>query len=285
VNKKICQTRNKLETREIKVYYFLYMKKKIAIIISIIISQLSFFSVYSFENSKSEYGFYFGTKIYEERDTQEQFVMSQDGYMIGFVLSSASYNQGSYFGLLTRLAAGEVDYTSNGTGTMAGIPDYQFETTGYFGLPFEGSNYRITPFGGLGYRYLLNASGLRLSSTGHSGYDRESRYLYAPLGINIESSPVNNSYWEFRGEYLNFISGQQTSHLSQVGSNYSDSTKNQDEGSGIKLSYKYHFDRNFAIEGYSDYWDIADSKPDASGNFYEPRNSTSETGIRILWKY
>jgi hypothetical protein len=261
------------------------MKFKFVFLFNLIFISNFFLNVQAFENKKNEIGFYFGSKIYEERDTKEQFVMSQDGYMIGLISASADYNQGSYFGWITKLAAGEVDYTSNGTGTMTGIPDYQFETTGYLGIPFEGSNYRITSFGGLGFRYLLNASGLRLSSTGHAGYDRESRYLYVPLGINIESSPVNNSYWEFRAEYLHFISGQQTSYLSQVSSNYSDFTNDQDKGSGIKLTYKYHFDSSFGIEGYSDYWDIADSKPDASGNFYEPRNSTSEAGIRIFWSY
>ena len=34
-----------------------------------------------------------------------------------------------------------------------------------------------------------------------------------------------------------------------------------------------------------DYWDIADSKLDVSGNFMEPRNTTSETGIRYFWKF
>jgi hypothetical protein len=44
-------------------------------------------------------------------------------------------------------------------------------------------------------------------------------------------------------------------------------------------------DSTFAIEGYMDYWDIADSKVDISGSFMEPRNTTSETGIRLVWKY
>ena len=40
-----------------------------------------------------------------------------------------------YTGFKTRLAYGQVDYTSNGTGFKAtGVPDYQFETTGYLGL-------------------------------------------------------------------------------------------------------------------------------------------------------
>ena len=80
-------------------------------------------------NSKSEFGVYGGSKIYEERHpVDNSFFMSQDGYMIGLILNSETYDDNLYIGSKTRLAAGEVDYTSAGTGTMTGIPDYQFET-------------------------------------------------------------------------------------------------------------------------------------------------------------
>lgn len=106
------------------------------------------------------------------------------------------------------------------------------------------------------------------------------------MGINIETAPsVSGSYWEFRGEYLFFLWGQQKSYLSDVSSSYGDVTNDQDKGSGVKLSVKYYLDKTFAVEGYTDYWNIADSKVDISGSFMEPRNTTRETGIRFLWKY
>ena len=102
--------------------------------------------VESFENQKSELGFYFSTKVYEERHpVDNSFFMSQDGWMIGVDSNSETYSD-LYTGFKTRLAYGQVDYTSNGTGTMAGVSDYQFETTGYLGIPFEGSNSRTTLF-------------------------------------------------------------------------------------------------------------------------------------------
>ena len=112
--------------------------------------------------------------------------MSQDGWMIGVNTNSESYDDSYYFGFKNRFAYGQVAYTSAGTGTMQNVPDYQFETAGYLGIPFGSSDSRTTIFSGLGFRYLLNASGLKLSSTGHSGYDRESRYVYLPIGINFE---------------------------------------------------------------------------------------------------
>ena len=236
---------------------------------------------FGFENDKSEFGFYIGTKIYEERHPiDNSFFMSQEGYMIGLNTSTENYNNKSYFGIKTRAAAGEVDYKSAGTGTMSGIPDYQLEGTAYIGLPYDNNNSRITFFSGLGLRYLLNASGLKLSSTGHSGYDRESRYVYLPFGINYELEKI-----EFRGEYLYFLYGQQKSYLSDVSTNYPDITNDQEEGSGIKLTAKFYRDSGFGYELYMDYWDIADSKLDVTGNFMEPRNTTSETGLRIFWKY
>ena len=122
--------------------------------------------------------------------------------------------------------------------------------------------------------------GSKLSTTGHSGYDRESRYVYIPIGINFETE-----LWEFRAEYLYFLYGQQTSKISQVSSSYTDVTNDQEEGSGLKLSAKYYSKKDFGYEVYMDYWDIADSKLDLTGNFMEPRNTTSETGLRVFWKY
>ena len=86
------------------------MKKIITASIAIIISQLSFFSVYSFEDNKSEFGVYFGSKIYEERHpVDNSFFMSQDGYMMGLLLKDETYGEEVYTGFKTRLAVGEVD--------------------------------------------------------------------------------------------------------------------------------------------------------------------------------
>ena len=255
------------------------MRKLIIILFTGILYGASISAVQSLEDKKEEIGIYFGTKIYEERHpVDNSFFVSQEGWMIGLNINSETYNNETYVGFRSRLAAGQVDYTSAGTGTLSAIPDYQFETTGYIGIPFKGSTSRTTLFSGLGFRYLLNASGLKQSSTGHFGYDRESRYIYMPIGINFEKDQ-----WELRGEYLYFLYGQQTSKISQVG-NYTDVTNDQKEGSGIKMTVKYYIEKDFGYEFYTDYWDIADSKLDVTANFMEPRNTTSETGIRIFWK-
>ena len=173
---------------------------------AVLILILSGKNLFALEDQKNEFGVYFGTKLYEERHpVDNSFFMSQDGWMLGLVGNNETYSTDLYTGFKYQLGYGQVDYTSAGTGTMTGIPDYQLEGTGYIGIPINLNDNRLTLFGGLGFRYLLNASGLKQSSTGHSGYDRESRYMYVPLGINYEINSANDSYWELRGEYLHFL--------------------------------------------------------------------------------
>ena len=226
----------KIKTTKNHRFYFIFL---------LLILIFNYKNLFALEDQKNEFGVYFGTKIYEERHpVDNSFFMSQDGWMLGLIGNSETYSSDLYSGFKYQLGYGQVDYTSAGTGTMSGIPDYQLEGTGYIGVPINLSENRLTLFGGLGYRYLLNASGLKQSSTGHSGYDRESRYMYVPLGVNYEINSANDSYWEFRGEYLYFLYGQQTSRLSQVSASFNDITNDQEEGSGIKLRAKFHFDRN-----------------------------------------
>ena len=69
-------------------------------------------------------------------------------------------------------------------------PDWIFETRAVVGkdyLPRSGIS--LSPFAGLGYRYLYND--LRgTTSTGAVGYQRYSQFLYAPVGLTSRF-PVN----------------------------------------------------------------------------------------------
>ena len=136
---------------------------------------------------------------------------------------------------------------------------------------------------GLGGRYLYNESGYMLSSTGHSGYDRISRYLYVPIGI-VTHSLNENGLFIFSIEYDWFLQGIQESKLSQVGSSFSDITNSQESGYGIKITAGF-FDSVATSEGYElylDLWDVDDSNITYSG-FYEPRNVTTEFGVRFYF--
>ena len=129
-------------------------------------------------------------------------------------------------------------------------------------------------------------------------HDWIAEVMHVMIRINNISIDLSQDMWtyisndifkmnliEFRYEYLHFIYGQQKSYLSQVSANYGDITNDQEEGSGMKITVKYYIEKDMSIEFYMDYWDIADSKLDITGNFMEPRNTTSETGLRVLWSY
>lgn len=134
----------------------------------------------AFETKKSEIGLYLSSKVYEEKNpVDNSFFMSQDGFMLGVIFNGDDYENNYYTGYRARLGYGQVDYTSAGTGTMTGIPDYQLEGTLYIGKPFDNKSYRVTALTGLGYRYLLNASGYKVSSNGYWGYDENlTIYIY-----------------------------------------------------------------------------------------------------------
>ena len=104
--------------------------------------------------------------------------------------------------------------------------------------------------------------------------------MYMPFGINFETGS-----FELRGEYLYFLYGQQKSYLSDASPALPDITNDQEDGSGMKFAAKLYTEGGIGLEFYMDYWDIADSKLDTTGNFMEPRNTTSETGFRIFWRY
>jgi len=87
-----------------------------------------------------------------------------------------------------RYGYGSLEY--EGSGTKDSVPYSILETRGTFGKDiFRSDGISVSPFVGLGYRYLYND--LRgTSSTGAIGYRRVSNYWYAPLGVEILSNLV-----------------------------------------------------------------------------------------------
>lgn len=196
------------------------------------------------------------------------------------------------FELDARIGFGEVDYTSNGTGSLDGIDDFVFEIRGLAGYDFPVmTEARITPFIGLAYRYLNDDSGGRLTTTGAAGYERESNYFYLPIGVEF-FNPLQND-WEFSAiiEYDVFLYGKQKSHLGDAISGLNTIENDQEDGFGVRGSVKFKkstekFD--FFIEPYVRYWKIDDSEVSPVtfsgvlvGFGLEPENESIESGARI----
>ena len=176
--------------------------------------------------------------------------------------SGVSYNLEASFGW--------VKYSGSGTHNHN---YYKFLAEGY--LPISGTFY-----GGLGYRYLFDNFGPGSTSTSAGTYDRASTYLYLPIGYNARQADGAN----LKFQYNYFISGQQTSYISQVPGYLTDLKNDQDSGYGFDISYTAP---DGTWETYYRYWFIGDSDISSGVTVagiiygYEPKNETSEIGLRF----
>ena len=184
-----------------------------------------------------------------------------------------------------RYSYGSLKY--EGSGTKDSVPDSILETRGVFGKDFlPRSGLSLSPFAGLGYRYLYND--LRgTSSTGAAGYQRYSNYLYAPLGLTARINV--NGQWVIAPtiEYDYFIRGRQKTQLTDTGLGYSDATNTQNKGYGYRLSVMAE-KGSWAFGPWMNYWSIEDSDIVPVGFGFvgrEPKNETREYGLEVKYRF
>jgi len=229
-----------------------------------------------------------GTEIYYHT-YREPDVMRENGMMYG-LMGSYSYHDNFMLKAEGRGSWGQVDYKNSGT--IDNINDYSFEFRGLGGYDFTASEKLIlTPYFGIGYRYLNDDTSGKASSTGAAGYERESNYIYSPVGV--EGIARFKDGWSLGAsvEYDIFWWGRQLSHLSDVNSSYGDVKNDQNKGYGIRGSIKIQKSwekLDFIFEPFVRYWNIAKSKDSnvtysgtIVGYGYEPKNNTTEYGIKV----
>lgn len=219
---------------------------------------------------------------------QEPGIMSSRGDKMGLDLRATKVLQNEQFirGDL-RYAVGTVDYTSNRTGSSSGETDWYIEARVLTGKDLAIKEAVLTPYLGLGYRYLFN-DGRGISSTGNWGYRRESNYLYLPFGIIHRRMLIDQARLVSTLEFDSFLAGKQISRLSDGGQGYSDATNSQSSGYGLKWSVVYE-KKNWAVGPYGHYWNIGQSDivPEIRNGIYtgrglvEPKNNTIEFGLKV----
>ena len=182
-----------------------------------------------------------------------------------------------------RCAFGRVDYDGqlmDGTPyKIDNIDDYVVETRLLFGADAQDGDRLTTFYTGIGYRYLNDDS-----SSDPAGYERESNYVYLPLGCQVGCSLRDGWSWGGTAEFDLLLLGNQRSHLSDVG--LFDVDNSQKKGIGCRGSIRFqqkNKNRVFIIEPFIRYWDIGKSEVSSLG--YEPANETIETGIQLIWKF
>ena len=226
----------------------------------------------------------------------EPNVMQDKGLMYGLTGSYMHSKNNYKMGIEGRFSFGYLDYDSESTGSIDDIPNYVWEFRGLGGYDFYPTEITtLTPYIGIGYRFLHDDSGGKTSSTGHLGYDRESNYYYTPLGIETITVLENDWSVGFRLEYDHFWKGIQKSYLSSAVSAFGDLENDQNEGYGYRTSLRLEKKTDkldYLLEFFLRYWDIEESETASItyagvvwGFGYEPENNSTEYGLRFAGKF
>lgn len=119
----------------------------------------------------------------------------------------------------------------------------------------------------------------------------ESNYFYSPIGVETLTELNNKWSWGLRVEYDHFWKGVQKSHLRDANPAFNDIENDQNKGYGARGSVKLLLKNesiDFVIEPFIRYWNIKKSE-DARVTFagvivgtgFEPKNNTTEAGIKV----
>jgi hypothetical protein len=205
--------------------------------------------------------------------------------------------------LFTKFDARYANATANysGSGTMSGQPNWYYDIRGLAGTDFKVSNNVISPYTGLGYRYLLNNTSGSSTSTGAIAYQRTQSYLYIPIGATHKFAIDTKSKLETTAEFDYLIIGQNHSNLSTLNgytgnSGVSNVSLTQNTGFGLRLSSMYQ-QGNWSVGPYITYWNIAQSgtaktypttwagRSNVSVTWIEPQNITTEIGLKVALSF
>jgi hypothetical protein len=215
----------------------------------------------------------------------EPGVAKLSGNRLGIVGAATLTGESGLFGKIDfRESYGRLKY--EGSGTMTGVPDLIFEVRALGGFDWIGAGVSLSPYLGLGYRYLYNDL-TGYSSTGAAGYRRYSNYLYAPVGLTVRIAL--GAHWVLAptGEVDVFIRGKQKSMLSDASAGLNDVTNTQKHGSGYR-AYLMLENGNLAFGPWMHYWHIQDSdlQPIGGGRSgLEPENWTREIGVEFRYRF
>jgi len=208
-----------------------------------------------------------------------------EGYKLGLDFSSiGSAGKDWFIRADARFEYGETDYT--GSGTQCCNLDWYYELRGTVGRDFDQGTYNLSPYLGLGYRYLFNDIRGN-SSTGAVGYRRTSQYIYVPLGATHRLKLDSNARLTTTLEYDFLIKGEQKSYLADTGiPGLTDVVNEQPDGYGLRGSL-YYEKNNWSFGPWIQYWNIDRSDTASAGiaSGFEPENETTEIGLRLGYRF
>jgi hypothetical protein len=224
---------------------------------------------------------------------EPEVTVKERGKMYGLV-GSYTYHNKAMVKVEGRGSVGWVDYSDSGK--IDNIRDYILEIRGLLGYDlFISESFIITPFVGIGYRYLNDDTSGKISTTGAYGYERESNYLYSPIGIGLIANLGKNWFIGGTGEYDYFWWGKQKSHLSDVDPGLNDISNRQKHGYGLRGSIALQ-KKGKTVEAefgpFIRYWNIKESETETLtyygipvGYTWEPKNHSTEVGVMLGIKF
>jgi hypothetical protein len=215
-------------------------------------------------------------------------VAKLSGNRVG-ALAALTFTDGS--GLFSKLdfrgSYGRLKYET--TGVETNVPDVILEARALAGLDWIGAIASLSPYLGLGYRYLYDdLQGYHQSNP--SGYRRYSNYLYAPVGFTARLSLGGGWVLAPTAEADVFLYGTQVNKLSDIDVGLSDVTNRQDKGYGYRAWLMLEKDR-WAFGAWTSYWHVKASDTvsgvSSNGVFFstEPESTQRETGLEIRYRF
>lgn len=276
-------------------------------LINLIVFNLSAIAVKDSSNSKSITPVF---KAYPDAESKHKFSLGLELFPYSYTEPNLMKIKGVFYGINgsysfspreeyfvrfeARLVGGSTDYSSNGTGDCSKkAPNKLFETRILYNKYFQThKNVGLTPFIGLGFRYKEDDSTGFITTTGHTSYLRESRYLYVPVGILMNYSLQKGWGLSVSGEYDIFLVGSQKS--SYLGAGFERHQQRKGYGLRSEILLEKTFDKYIlSIGPYINYWNIRDSQK-LDYNWYcskcqkmhtyyslEPKNYTTEIGVKM----
>lgn len=182
-----------------------------------------------------------------------------------------------------RYATGKTDYSSSISGTIDNRIDWYYEVRGLFGKDFDMGNYVLAPYVGLGFRHLFNDLRGR-TSTGASGYRRESDYTTLPIGVIHKMTLSSQSQLHTTLEYSPLLRGRQEVKLTDSNPLTPDVSLRQRSGYGLRLGTMVRY-QTWSVGPTLTVWRVKQSESGGTPAVFEPQNSTYEFGVKAAMHF
>jgi len=211
--------------------------------------------------------------VHSQVDYKEPGLMTEKGPLNGVAidLKISPWEHAQLRGQAKYLV-GNLEYdgsTFSGTPVKVTTDDNITEYRLVAGLTFED----FTPYVGYGYRFWRND--LVIS------YVRDTTYNYLPMGVRYDGK-----YFFAGAEYRRWLSGRNTSYLSDVGGGRHDVSFRQKNGKGYAYEAGFAFGLepvDIKISVLYETWDVDRSTTanDGVDNLVEPKNRTRATSFNV----